>query len=178
MNPVLIVLLVLASATAVAQVYQRIGPDGEVHLSDQPGPDAQPIDLRPAQTVTLPPLPARGSRSAQAGEGAAKPAGEATPGYTAFTVSSPTDGEGVRANDGNVTVRLSLEPALSPGHAIWLHLDGEDGEQTQTRSSLDFPLTNLSRGRHTVEASVRDANGAVVMRAGPVTFFVLRFAGG
>lgn len=178
MKPSLVLVLALASATAAAQVYQRIGPNGEILFSDQPGPDARPVDVRPPQTVTLPPVPARAGSADRQGGSATNPAGEAAPGYTAFTILSPTAGEGVRANDGNVTVRLALEPQLVPGHVIRLNLDGEDGEQVRSGGSLAFPLTNLSRGRHSVEAQVLDQNGNVLMRAGPVEFNVLRFAGG
>ena len=175
MKPSLVLVLALASATAAAQVYQRIGPNGEILFSDQPGPDARPVEVRPPQTVTLPPVPARsGGLDGQGGE-AANPA---APGYSAFSIISPADGEAVRANDGNVIVSLALEPRLVPGHVIRLNLDGEDGEQVRSGGSLAFSLTNLSRGRHSVEAQVLDQNGNVLMRAGPVTFNVLRFAGG
>ena len=174
----LVLLLALASATATAQVYERIGPNGEIHLSDRPGPDARRIDVPPPQTVTLPPVPARAVRPEQRAGSAANPGSEAAPAYTAFTISSPSDGEGVRANDGNVTIRLALEPQLAPGHVIRLNLDGEDGVLNRSGANLDFPLTNLSRGRHSVEAQVMDVQGNVLMRAGPVTFYVLRFAGG
>ncbi len=175
---VLVLVLALAPATATAQVYQRIGPNGEIHFSDQPGLDAQPVEVRPAQTVTLPSLPPRAGSSDQQGGGTTNSANAAAPGYTAFTIVSPAGGEGVRANDGNVTIRLSLEPELVPGHVIRLNLDGEDGEQIRSGGHLAFPLTNLSRGRHSVEAQVMDDKGNVLMRAGPVSFYVLRFAGG
>jgi hypothetical protein len=171
----LVFLLALASATATAQVYERIGPNGEIYLSDRPGPDARRIDVPPPQTVTLPPVAPRSGRSEGQGGDAANPA---APGYTAFSIVSPGAGEGVRANDGNVTVRLVLEPQLLPGHVIRLDLHGEDGRQTQSGRSLAFALTDLSRGRHSVEAQVVDQDGNVLMRAGPVAFNVLRFAGG
>ena len=178
MKQKLLLLLALACATATAQVYQRIGPDGQVYFSDRPGPDAEQVDVRPAQTVTVPPVPERADTSNQQGEGAAEQASQAVAAYTEFTVVSPTNEEGVRANDGNVTIRLSLEPELIPGHVIQLNLDGEDGEQIKTRDDLNFALSNLSRGRHTVEAKVLDEKGNALMRAGPISFYVLRFAGG
>lgn len=177
MNPnlALAVALALSAATATAQVYQRIGPDGEVFFSDQPGPDARPVDVAPPMTVTLPPVPARAGRLEGQGGDAANPS---APAYTAFSIVSPAAGEGVRANDGNVTVRLALEPRLAAGHVIRLNLDGEDGVMSRSGANLDFPLTNLSRGLHSVEAQVLDQAGNVLMTAGPVAFNVLRFAGG
>jgi hypothetical protein len=171
----LVLVLALASATATAQVYERIGPNGEIYLSDRPGPDARRIDVPPPQTVTLPPVPPRSGRLEGQGGNAANPA---APGYTAFSIVSPGASEGVRANDGNVTVRLALEPQLAAGHVIRLNVDGEDGVLNRSGANLDFPLTNLSRGRHSVEAQVMDVQGNVLMSTGPVIFYVLRFAGG
>ena len=175
MKPSLALALVFASATATAQVYERVGPNGEIFFSDQPGPDARPVDVAPPQTVTLPPVPPRSGRLEGQGGAAATPA---APGYTAFSIVSPAAGEGVRANDGNVTVRLALAPQLVEGHVIRLNVDGEDGVLNRSGANLDFPLTNLSRGRHSVSAQVLDRDGKVLMRAGPVAFNVLRFAGG
>ena len=35
-------------------IFRRIGPDGQVYFSDQLGPDAERVDVTPAQTISLP----------------------------------------------------------------------------------------------------------------------------
>jgi hypothetical protein len=170
MQRIYLLLLMFVCATASAQVYKRIGPDGQVYFSDQPGPDAAQIDVRPAQAVSLPPVPEQ--------TGAAKQQDDVSAAYTEFTIVSPTSEQGVRANDGNVTVRLSLQPALMPGHTVALNVDGEDGEAAKSGRSLTFELGNMSRGRHTVEATVLDPAGKALIQVGPISFYVLRVAGG
>ena len=98
--------------------------------------------------------------------------------YTGFSVTSPTDDQGVRANDGNVTVQLSLQPALQSGHMIVLNVDGEDGKSSNATSGLTMELKNMSRGLHTIIATVVDKDGNDLIRTEPVSFHVLRVGGG
>jgi len=170
MQRIFLLLLVLVCATASAQVFRRIGSDGQVYFSDQPGPDAEQVEVSPAQAISLPPVPEQ--------TGAAQQQRDVVASYSAFTIVSPTSDQGVRANDGNVTVSLSLQPELMPGHAVMLNVDGEDGEQIKTGDGLAIELSNLSRGLHTVEATVVDAQGKALIQTGPVSFNVLRVAVG
>lgn len=167
MRNLLLVTLVLVSAAVSAQVYKQVGPDGKIYFSDQPAPGAERIEVAPAQSVHLPPV-----RPQSGSTGMPRDAGGV---YSKFTIASPGSGEGVRANDGNVQVRLLIEPALKPGHAITVSIDGVD---TSAGSSTALQLTGLSRGSHTLKARVMDNKGKVLMQAGPVDFFVLRVAAG
>ena len=162
--------LVFVCVTANAQVFRRTGPDGHVYFSDQPGPDAEQVDVTPAQTISLPPVPE------QPDTGTTGQQDDAAPPYAEFTIVSPTSEQAVRANDGNVTVQLSLQPELIPGHTIALKIDGEDGEKINTGNGMAVELSNLSRGRHTVEARVIDEKGSVLIQTGVVSFNVLRVA--
>ena len=172
MQRLLVLLLMFVCATANSQIFRRIGPDGQVYFSDQPGPDAERVDVTPAQTISLPPV------AEQTEPAAAATQGDATVAYTEFSITSPTSDQGVRANDGNVTVHLSLQPALQSGHMIILNVDGQDGESTNSSSGLMIELNNLSRGQHTVMATVVDEDGKVLIKTEPVSFHVLRVAGG
>jgi len=86
--------------------------------------------------------------------------------------------QGVRANNGDVTVVLKLVPDLLPGHTIMLSINGQNDGQIITGEDLAIELTNLSRGLHTIEATVFDEEDTVLIRAGPVSFNVLRVAVG
>ena len=162
--------MMCVTATASAQVYKRTGPDGQVYFSDQPGPDAAQIEVKPAQTISMPPVPKQTATARQQED--------ASSAYTELTIVSPSSDQAIRANDGNITVNLSLQPGLMPGHAVVLNVDGEDGEQINSGASLSIDLSNLSRGRHTVEAAVVDAKGNVLKQSAPVSFNVLRVAVG
>ena len=179
MQRILLLLLVFVCATANSQVFRRIGPDGQVYFSDQPGPGAEQIEAPPVQTIRLPPVNGQAGTTAQPDDAATGQQEDVTTtAYTGFTVVNPGSEQSVRANDGSVTVYLSLQPELMPGHAIALTIDGEDGKETFNGDSMTVQLTNLSRGRHTVEVAVVDDRGNNLIQAGPVSFYVLRVAFG
>lgn len=168
MKRLVLILAIFASAAAAAQVYKRVGPDGKVYFSDQPGTDADRVEVQPAQTISLPPVTEESDVVTE----------QPGPVYTAFAIVSPAGEQEIRANNGNVTVQLSLQPELQPGHSIKLMIDGEDGEAIKQGDGMSVTLNNLSRGRHTVAARVVDTAGKPLMQADPVGFNVLRAAVG
>ena len=149
-------LLLVASATASAEVFRRVGPDGEVYFSDTPTPGSQRVDLGDVQSVPLRSIP-QGSSAIVQPTGDAL-ANESAPPYAQFEIIKPSNGQGVRANDGSVTVYLSLQPALRSG------------------DTLNFNLSNMSRGQHSLAARVQNAKGEGLIETGPVSFYVLRAA--
>jgi len=97
--------------------------------------------------------------------------------YTGFSITNPTNDQGVRANDGNVTIHMSIQPALQSGHMIVLNVDGEDGKSSKTSSDLTMELENMSRGLHTITATVVDKDGNDLIKTETVSFHVLRVGG-
>ena len=178
MQRLLIILLVFVCTTANSQIYRRIGPDGQVYFSDQPGPDAERVEITPAQTISLPPVPEQTEYVEPAGDVTREQQQEAIAFYTGFSITSPVDQRGIRANDGNITVQLSVQPELKSDHMIVLTVDGEDGEATYSSIDMTVDLTNLSRGQHTIMATVVDAEGNKLIQSEAITFFVLRVPGG
>ncbi len=173
MQRLIVFLLVFVCASANSEIFRRIGPDGQVYFSDQPGPDAERVELPPSLSISLPPV-----TEETAGDVNADPQQDAPAFYTGFSITSPANDRGVRANDGAVTIQLSVQPELKPGHLIVLNVDGEDGETTRSSIDMTVEVTGLSRGQHTVIAKVVDDKGSELIQSDPVTFFVLRIAGG
>lgn len=171
MQRILIVCLLVASAMASAEIFRQIGPDGEVYFSDRPAPGAKSVDVRLAPTVRLP--SANTSDTTEKGDSGGP---SMVPEYAQFSIVKPSHNQGVRANDGSVTIYLELQPPLMPGHTIELSIDGEDGEKIRAGDTLNFNLSNMSRGRHVVSARVVDSEGKVQIKTGPVGFYVLRVA--
>ena len=166
----LILILFFASSASAHQLYRHVGPNGEVYFTDQPSPDSVPVEISPVNVI--PALPSR-VNSPEIEKPEAPLAS-----YKYFNILSPTEDQGVRANDGNVIINFSLQPALKPGHSIKLNLDGEYGNLVQAGESLTVNLFNVSRGLHTVQAFVMDSNGNMLMHDGPISFYVLRVAAG
>ncbi|MGB5179692.1 MAG: DUF4124 domain-containing protein [Gammaproteobacteria bacterium] len=178
MKRLIVFLLVFVCASANAQIFKRIGPDGQVYFSDQPGPGAERVELPPMQSISLPPVTGETESTEPASDMTTEQQQEAAAFYTGFSITSPIDQRGIRANDGNITVQLSVQPELRPGDMIVLNVDGEDGEATRSSIDMTVELTNLSRGQHTVRATLVDKKGNELIQSDPVTFFVMRVAGG
>ena len=159
MQRILIVCLLLDSATAVAEIFRRMDPAGDVYFSDRPAPGAKSVDVRLAPTVRLPSAspPANTSNTAEKGDSGGP---TMVPESAQFSIVKPSHNQGVRANDSSVTIYLELRPPLMPGHRIELSIDGDDGddgEKIRAGDTLNFNFSNLSRGRHEVSARVVDA---------------------
>jgi hypothetical protein len=167
-------ILVLVCATASAEVFRWVGPDGEVYFSDTPTPGSERMDLGTVQAVPLRSVPHRSSATEQPAGSAV--GNESVPPYVQFEIIKPSNGQGVRANDGSVTVYLSLQPALRSGDTVVLNVDGQDGASIRSGDMLNFNLSNMSRGQHSVAARVQNAKGEKLIETGPVSFYVLRAA--
>ena len=177
MNRVLILFLLAACTTVGAEVFRHVGPDGTVTFSDTPASGAERVNVAPAQTVNVRPVPQPAAGTQWPGGDAGENPGSA-PSYDRFAIVEPSNGQSVRANDGSVTISLALEPALAPGHTIELVLDGEDGGKVYSGTALTFMLSGLSRGEHTASARVKNGSGDRIVEAGTISFYILRVARG
>jgi hypothetical protein len=79
---------------------------------------------------------------------------------------------------GRLDLDVSFQPALQSGHMIVLNVDGENGESSSATSGLTMELKNMSRGLHTIIATVVDKDGNDLIKTEPVSFHVLRVGGG
>jgi hypothetical protein len=159
--------LMLAVGAAQAQkIYKYTLPNGDVVYSDKPPPadQAEEVTLEPLQTFSAPPAPPLEDSSA--GKDEPKPVG-----YEDFKVTNPTNDATIRDNGGNVRVSLSLTPGLQSGHNIELMMDGQS---IGSGKSTSLTLTEVDRGTHTVQASIKDSDGKEVARSNSVIFHLKR----
>lgn len=164
-------------AAAAGKAYRWIDPTtGAVVFSDTLPPadwpvrDLERIELPEPRTVPAF-RPPRGLPDAGADTRRAAPEPPQAP-YGRVWILWPSDDEAVRANAGNVTVRIGLEPQrLRPGDAVVLYLDGVPVVRA---SRLDIELENVDRGTHTLQAAVVDPAGETLVRSEPVSFHLLR----
>ena len=68
-------------------------------------------------------------------------------------------------------MRAAIEPALAPGHAMQLYLDGT---LAQAAPDTTFQLSNVDRGTHSVELRVVDGSGATLINSEPSVFHLQR----
>ncbi len=157
-------LVTLCAASAEAEIYKWILPDGSIEYSDRPPAEgAEKVELSPLVTYTAPPVSANPEESPQADT--------EFDGYDSFTIASPANDATIRDNAGNVSLNFAVTPSLIQGHAIDIFLDG----RKFGRSNAPLvTLANLSRGNHQIYAVIVDDTGAELARTGTLSINLQR----
>ncbi len=166
----LLLLLIATNAMAGAATYRWTDADG-VHYSDQPHTGAEKIYLGQTQAaagVTLD--SASGAMPAPAAGSTARRRSEQPFQYSSCAVVQPADDQVLEGAD-TVTVAVEPHPSKRSNDHTVLHYDGTEIEAA-TADQLDFHVTPIERGTHTVSAELRDSNNRVVCRSALVTFHV------
>jgi hypothetical protein len=162
-----LICLGLLSAAALADnggtttVYKWVDPQGVVHYSDQPHPNAQKLEVRGAQTFSALPVPATTSSMPASQEAQSSPAA-----YQGCAITQPADQEALM-NVSQATAVVQASPQLRPGDEVRLFVDGKQIAGSGT--SFTFPVV---RGQHSVQAVIEDSTGQIVCETSTVTFFV------
>jgi Domain of unknown function (DUF4124) len=163
----LLLVMLMCSAAAQAGVYRWVDAGGEVHFSDHPVPQAQKIRV----VGDSPASPAK-PQTDSAGRGKAGDSGGRGSVYTDFELLEPESDHSYRSSEGRVPVSLLLRPGLQKGDRIRLTVDGVQLAERFTTTQLT--LDKLSRGTHSLQVEVVDAEGHVVQAASPPVSFHVR----
>jgi hypothetical protein len=170
MRIVCLVTLLLLPGWAQSGVYKWLDEYGVVY-SDLPVPGSERVQVpgirEPARRVPQESAPAVPST-------AQRPVGEEDERYRSFAIDSPYADERIRSADGVVLIRLELDPELETSHCIALHLDGQP--ITEQLRRLEYNLSGVAQGVHTLTASVLDRHGETVLGSVEITFRVIRAA--
>ncbi|GJM04847.1 MAG: hypothetical protein DHS20C09_08380 [marine bacterium B5-7] len=141
------ILLASMGFVVAETVYKTVDEDGNTIFTDKPSKNAEEIKLQKLQTIKNP-NPSKYTPKPKQTEQEAL--------YKTLLVSNPADGAGLRSNNGNVSISLSLQPPLRLGHKIIIRVDGQE-VSNGSESSVSFQ--NMDRGTHSITASVVDGNG-------------------
>lgn len=168
MRILLLIPVFFISLPLSAEVYRSVDEDGNVIFSDQPSPGAEEIKIDSIQTVDAPPV-----KSSTTGDASGGKKDDTENAYTSVAIQSPGSGEAISANDGNITVSVSVSPQLNVriGHKVVIYLDGSEAGRG---ISMQYDLTNLDRGTHSLAAAVVDDNGSEMIRSAPISFTIHR----
>jgi hypothetical protein len=158
---ILLLMALLVSAAAMADVYKWTDEDGVVHYSDQPHPGAERIQISGTNTFSAPTVRRRATTddTAESTEFA---------GYDSLTITSPAAEETLWNIEGVLNVSLSVTPALQPGHQVRVYFDGNPREV----AGLSFQIEEVYRGVHNLQAEILDATGKLLIRTQPNRFYV------
>lgn len=165
----LIAFALLYASLAEAEVYRWQDASGRVFYSDNPPENAR------AKPVTLPNLTIADSpKKVEKPEAKKEEKQQQMADYSDFKITSPEDDNAIRANSGNVSIRIGgLPDGLNPGDEIVLYVDGK---QFSSGSAMSFALSNMDRGTHSTFAVIKNATGDIVQNTAVVNFHVLRAA--
>jgi len=164
-------LLLLSLPLAAQQIYRYVDEQGNVTFTGEPPPgvNADPVSISPVNSVgsegIAPQLPQSGVTDSGA---APKP----ETGYKTFEITSPEEGTAVRSNNGDITISLTLDPALRETDTVYLYMDGA---KIAEGDYISFFLQNVNRGTHLVHAEIRDrSSGTTLKKTRPVSFTIQR----
>lgn len=160
--------LVLAAASATADVYRWVDSNGVVHYADKPQhPGDQPVQLPQLQTYKSGTTPPGFANSADASSTAtaAAPAEPAN-----LTITAPEADETIRDAEGKVQVNVSGQPGR--GQGLVYYLDGTAQNQ-EPIGATSYLMTGVERGEHSISVALVGANGQEVSRSANVTIHMM-----
>ena len=158
---------------AAAPVYESHDKAGPV-FSDRPTPGATRLELTAPNVIQTP----------QAAAPPSAPVAAAPP-YRSIAIQSPADGATIHSNTGSFQVTVHAEPSLraGTGDRFRLKLDGhvlphDYGSTAIHLNASDWNGDAAENVAHTLQLTVVDAQGRVLIESAPVTFYAHRAAVG
>lgn len=146
----------LACALCGAQtIYQSTDKNDNPVYTDQPRPNAKPVELQPINTTP-----------SVTPSGASDPESPAFGGYTEVQLDLPSS---IPNGLAPTTIGIRLQPELQPGHRWQLLVDGQLQEEG---TGTSVTIERLERGPHRFQLHVFDERGTLVGSAAEVEAFV------
>lgn len=157
-------LLLMLALPAEAEIYTYVDDEGNRVFTDRPGGRAvEALDAKAVNSMPAPPLaPAKPRETPSAPRFA----------YRQLEIVEPAPDATIRSNAGDLSIQVSSDPALQPGHQYRLLLDGSPA--APDGSAPVFALHNIDRGSHQVLVEIVDANGQAIQRSPPRIFHLMR----
>ncbi len=163
-----VAVLSLWSTALAAQIYESQDKSGATVFSDRPSEGAKSVDLPPPNVINTP-QPAQPQ----------SPSAPAPISYKQLAILAPVQEGTVHTNTGAFDIQVSVDPALRPGDAFMVTLDGNalPGRHTSASFGLteqDYASAAADNRQHSLAVAVVDSNGNVVISSDAVSFYVNR----
>jgi Domain of unknown function (DUF4124) len=155
--------LLLVSIVHAETVYKTVDAEGNTVFSDAKTDGAEVMEIKEAQSINSP--AARTFKATPAKEK------QKDPGYTKLVIASPKNDSTIHAGDGNISVAVTLEPALNGKDSMVLFMDGK---QVLSGRAPQFSLTNIDRGTHTIDVAVISEDDKVIKRSEKIVLHLRR----
>jgi len=134
--------------------YKTFDAEGNIIFSDVPSVGAETIELQEAQMIDTPEA-IRTYRPTTKLEPQKKE-------YSKLVILSPENDVTIRNNQGNISIAVEVKPLLFGGDSLVLFMDGKE---TSSGTSLQFSLSNVDRGTHTIAVAVKNEKGKFIKRS-------------
>lgn len=155
-------LATLALPAAAQEIYKTVDADGNVIYTDQPPtPESQPMELPPltvAEPFEIPP-PLVGEPASE----------EELTLYDGVALVSPEPEQHFWGTGGTLRAQLEAPHELRNGDSVNFYLDGTLAGNVR---AYGIDLSEVYRGEHSVYAEIVGADGRVLARTEPVTFYM------
>jgi len=144
MRLILACLLFALALPASAEIYKYTDANGNTVFTNQPpqGSKAEEVTLPPVNTVQAPAPKTMPGNDGNGGAAANQPV------YSVLEITDLPTEEALRANNGDFTVSVNIQPSLRIGDSLQLLIDGVP--YGGLVSSTQFPVSNLDRGDHSL----------------------------
>ncbi len=157
---IFILSVVLASTTAVADVYRAVDEDGNVIFSDHPSPDAKKVEVEATNLIA--PVKLKPVTSTTTSK-------ESKFKYELLQITTPEHDTTLR-NISDLSIAVQLVPALQEQHKIQFTDNGTPLKDPAR--SLAIRLSDVARGTHQFQAQVLDEKGAILITSAAVSVHV------
>ena len=165
MTRFLLLFLTLVSFNAIAttQVYVTRDAEGNLIFSDRPSADAETHEVE-----ALPTVPAFKVKKQQ---GETEPVDlEPENFYTNVQILSPNNEANIpHGLASELSAVIDVQPALRPDDEIILTVDGNTAGRGTSNS---YPLKNLSRGKHILEARIVDDRNRTLLKSRTINIYI------
>ncbi len=174
--PTFLITVALMTTSAVsAAVYKYIDENGNVAYGDKPVDGSQKLNIQSTRKPS--PEPADEDDSTEQStdsspneldEGTAEEAAKAIA-YKSLSLLTPKPGKQISGRSASVQIIFLPTPALARSDELVITVDGKDISKGR---DANLSLQDLTRGSHTVQGRILDANGKMKIQSDAVTFHV------
>lgn len=170
----LVIALLLASFSTQAEIYRGLDEEGNVTFSDkeQAGSELIPTPI-PNVIPRFKPEQDKATDTETQDSKDTEEAKETL--YTSFKIVKPDNGSTVIVSSGNLSISLSINPALDTKQGDYIRLYLDNRLVKSKISSLSSSIPNVDRGSHSLKAELVRKSGKVI-QSSSVQFHMKRFS--
>ena len=158
----LLLCLLVTGCLSAATLYKVVNKDGTVTYTDRPVEGAVEVSFKGLNSAVMPAMATPNRPQSQG----VKRQEKALPEFQ-LVMLSPSEGETIRNNQGNLTVTAQLSPAGSGQFLLYI-----DDQLKDTQGLPKFSLTNLDRGERVIQVKFRHNSGKILASTPKRTIFL------